>query len=115
MRCLKTGIFMLLVTALLAAVWPSEGRAEMRFVTVQELIDADHRVTIPAGTVVEWCDPHFETVWFALSADGPRVERQQGGFRTVFPKAGTYRGRFTVVGGHRSNEIYPLIVTVTAR
>ena len=109
----RKDIIVMLAIGLLVAGWPIGGRAETRFMTVQELIAADHRITVPAGTVVEWRDPHFETVWFPSSPDGPRVELEQGSFRTVFAKAGTYRGRFTVVGGHRSNDIYPLIVTVT--
>jgi hypothetical protein len=31
----------------------------------------------------------------------------------MFSKPGTYRGAFTIVCGHRSDDIYPLIVTVT--
>lgn len=82
-------------------------------VTVQELIQRDHRLTVTAGTEVVWSDPHFERVWFPAGGSAPRVERTEQGFRAVFSEPGTYRGAFTIVGGHRSNDVYPLIVTVT--
>jgi hypothetical protein len=84
-------------------------------VTVQELIQRDHRLTVTAGTEVFWSDPHFERVWFPSGDPAPRVERTGQGFRAVFPTPGTYRGAFTIVGGHRSSDVYPLIVTVTER
>jgi hypothetical protein len=84
-------------------------------VTVQEVIKGDHRLTVTAGTEVLWRDPHFERVWFPQGAGAPRVERAEIGFRAVFAKPGTYRGRFTIVGGHRSDDVYPMIVTVTER
>jgi hypothetical protein len=84
-------------------------------VTVQQLINGDHRLTVTAGTEVLWRDPHFERVWFPPGAAAPRVERAEIGFRAVFAKPGTYRGRFTIVGGHRSDDVYPMIVTVTER
>ncbi len=84
-------------------------------VTVQELIQRDHRLTVTAGTEVSWSDPHFERVWFPSGDPAPRVERTRQGFRALFPTPGTYRGAFTIVGGHRSNDVYPLIVTVTER
>lgn len=84
-------------------------------VTVQELIQRDHRLTVTAGTEVFWSDPHFERVWFPSSDPAPRVERTGPVFRTVFSIPGTYRGAFTIVGGYRSNDVYPLIVTVTER
>ena len=82
-------------------------------VTVQELIQRDHRIEVRAGTEVVWGDPHFDRVWLAPRAGAPTVERTAQGFRAVFSKPGTYRGAFTIVGGHRSDDIYPLIVTVT--
>ena len=84
-------------------------------VTVQELIQRDHRLMVPAGTEVLWQDAHFERVWFPASGNNPRVERAEKGFRAVFDKPGTYRGRFTIAGGHQSADIYPLTVTVTER
>ena len=88
---------------------------ETKVVTVQELIDANHHITVPAGTVIEWRDAHFDTVWLPPSNDGPRVERRNGAFTTTFRTPGMYRGRFTVAGGHRSNDVYPFTVTVTGR
>jgi hypothetical protein len=84
-------------------------------VTVQELIQRDHRIEVPAGTEVVWGDPHFDRVWLARRAGAPAVERTAQGFRAVFSKPGTYRGAFTIAGGHRSSDIYSLIVTVTER
>lgn len=85
-------------------------------VTVQELIKWNHRLSITVGTEVLFSDPHFERVWFPPAVDAPRVERVDGGFRALsFAKPGTYRGRFTIAGGHRSNDVYPMIVTVTER
>ncbi len=84
-------------------------------VTVQELIQTDHRLTITAGTEVIWNDPHFGRVWFPSSGENPRVERTDRGFRAVFTKPGTYRGVFTIVGGHRSDDVYSMIVTVTEK
>jgi hypothetical protein len=84
-------------------------------VTVQELIDSGHRLEIRAGTEVLWADAHFDRVWFPPNVDAPRVERTGLGYRTVFAKSGTYRGAFTIVGGHRSNDVYPLVVVVNDR
>ena len=82
-------------------------------VTAQELIQNDHRVEVKAGTEVVWGDAHFERVWFPAGGDTPKVTRFDGGLRARFDKPGTYRGRFTIVGGHRSNDVYPLVITVT--
>jgi hypothetical protein len=90
----------------------TDGRARVT-VTVQELIQRDHRLTVPAGAEVVWSDPHFERVWFPSGGLAPRVERTEQGFRAVFSRPGVYRGAFTIVGGHRSNDVYPLVVTVT--
>jgi hypothetical protein len=84
-------------------------------VTVQELIDSGHRLDVRTGTEVLWADTHFDRVWFAPNVDAPHVERNGLGYRTVFAKSGTYRGAFTIVGGHRSDDVYPLIVVVTDR
>ena len=92
-----------------AADWPR------RNVTVQELIQSNHRLTITAGTEVVWSDAHFGRVWFPAGGENPRVERTAQGFRALFPKPGTYRGVFTIVGGHRSDDVYSMIVTVTER
>ena len=84
-------------------------------VTVQQLIDSGHRLTVAVGTEVFWNDPHFQRVWFPSGALAARVERTAEGFRTIFTRPGTYRGAFTIVGGHRSDDVYPLVVTVTER
>ena len=84
-------------------------------VTVQELIESGHRLTVTVGTEVVWNDPHFQRVWFPSGAPAARVERTAEGFRTVFTRPGTYRGAFTIVAGHRSDDVYPLVVTVTER
>ena len=111
MRYVTIGIAMVIMLAAMNV----DARSETRVVTVQELIDADHRLTVPAGTVVEWRDPHFDTVWLPPSSNGPRAERRSGVWTTEFATPGTYRGRFTVAGGHRSNDVYPFTVTVTDR
>ena len=43
-------------------------------VSVQELIQRDHRIDVPAGTEVVWGDPRFERVWLAPRAGAPAVE-----------------------------------------
>jgi hypothetical protein len=107
---------LLALTMVFAVVAVAGGQAESRLViTAQELIQRDHRLTVMAGTEVLWQDAHFERVWFPPNGDNPRVERADPGFRTVFQKPGTYRGRFTIVGGHRSQDVYPVTVTVTER
>ena len=104
------GLAMLLV-AIVPTVAPGQARV---VVTAQELIKSGHRIDVVAGTEVVWSDPHFDRVWFPSRGEAPAVERTGQGFRAVFPKPGTYRGAFTITGGHRSDDVYPLIVTVTA-
>ena len=109
-------VMMLALSILLTVLSPPVAGGQSRVVvTVQELIQRDHRIEIPAGTEVVWGDPHFDRVWFPPRSDVPVVERTEQGFRAVFSKRGTYRGAFTIVGGHRSADVYPLIVTVTER
>lgn len=104
------------VLILLAAIASAAAQGEPRLVvTAQELIQRDHRLAVTVGTEILWRDTHFERVWFPPAANAPKVERADIGFRAVFMKPGTYRGRFTVVGGHRSDDVYPMIVTVTGR
>jgi hypothetical protein len=93
---------------------PAEAQ-ERVLVTVRQLFDQRHRLEVPAGTEVVWADPHFERVWFPTGAENPPVKRVAGEFRATFPKPGTYRGAFTVVGGHRTNDVYNLIVVVKPR
>ena len=95
-------------------VGPATARAQAPVViTVQQLIDRDHRLEVRAGTEIVWGDPHFERVWLAPRDGAPSVERSAQGFRAVFSTPGTYRGAFTIVGGHRSNDVYPMVITVT--
>lgn len=113
---MKRALAIVIGIAVIGAWLPHDVEAQAPVaVTVQELIQRDHRLTVPAGAEVLWRDAHFERVWFPAGTDGPRVERAEVGFRAVFTKPGTYRGRFTVVGGRRSDDVYPLIVTVTER
>jgi hypothetical protein len=82
-----------------------------RVVTVEELFELNHQLTIEAGTEVVWGDPHFERVWFPSNV-GPKVKRTKDGFVTVFQTPGTYRGRFTVVAGHGTTDVYSITVIV---
>lgn len=84
-------------------------------VTAQQLIDSGHRLEVPAGTEVVWADAHFDRIWFPPNVGAPRVERSGLGYRAVFTTPGTYRGAFTIAGGIRSDDVYPLIVIVTER
>src|SRR5215468_2450235 len=104
----------IVLASLVVAVAVSGAVAQQSVVvTAQELIQRNHRIEVPAGTEIVWGDPHFGRVWLAPRAGAPTVERTAQGFRAVFSKPGTYRGAFTIVGGNRSDDIYPLIVTVT--
>jgi hypothetical protein len=106
------GILTLALT-LLAALGGEAAEAQERVtVTVQQLLNQAHRIEVAEGAEVLWADPHFDRVWFPAGAESPKVERVSGGFRAVFTKAGTYRGAFTVVAGHRTEEVYNLIVVV---
>ena len=116
MRSIHRLVATLAAAMVLAATAPVVAEEPSRLVvTAQELIDRDHRLTVTAGTEILWQDPHFGRVWFPRATDAPRVERAEVGFRAVFAKPGTFHGRFTIVGGHRSDDVYPMIVTVTER
>ncbi len=107
-----------LALVLILAMWVGGGVAEAQdrvLVTVRQLFDQRHRLEVPAGTEVVWADPHFERVWFPTGAENPTVKRVAGEFRATFAKPGTYRGAFTVVGGHRTNDVYNMIVVVKPR
>ena len=82
-----------------------------RMVTVRELFELNHQLEVDAGTEVIWIDPHFERVWFP-SNTGPTVKRTEAGLVVVFDTPGTYRGRFTVVAGHATTDVYPITVVV---
>lgn len=104
------GVALILSTSVLAAA----AQRPQVAVTVQDLIQTNHRLEVVAGTEVLWRDPHFDRVWFPSGRKSPRVERAEVGFRTVFDKPGTYRGKFTIAGGgHQTGDVYPLIVTVS--
>jgi hypothetical protein len=118
--CVVLGLLTAVVAALTTPpAWAQSGpTSDVRsrlVVTVQELIDRDHRLAVAVGTEVSWSDPHFLRVWFPTGEATPRVERTPEGFRTVFTRPGTYRSAFTIAGGRRSNDVYPLVVTVTER
>jgi hypothetical protein len=99
------------IAVLLALVATDSTAQPRRVVTVQELIELNHRLEIDVGTEVVWGDPHFERVWFP-SGSGVSVKRTEAGFSAVFDSPGRYRGRFTIVGGHRANDVYPMTVDV---
>ena len=81
-------------------------------VTVQDLFNSNHQIVVGPGTEVVWADPHFERVWFPAGSGIPQLQRGPEGYRAVFTTPGRYRGNFTVVMGHGSNDIYPMTVTV---
>lgn len=82
-----------------------------RAVTVQELFRANHQIEVEKGTRVIFGDPHFDRVWFPR-ARGPVVQRTDSGLSVTFDTPGEYRGNFTVVGGHATTDVYPLVVNV---
>ena len=101
-----------LTVTLLAGLGAAAEAQERVTVTVRQLFDQAHRIEVAEGAEVVWADPHFDRVWFPAGAESPKVERVPGGFRAVFAKAGTYRGAFTVTAGHRTEDVYNLIVVV---
>lgn len=107
------------LVALLFTLLSIDGRAaeaqDRVTVTVQQLFDRGHKLEVAAGGEVVWADPHFERVWFPAATGNPKVERVDGGFRATFPRPGTYRGAFTVVAGHATNDVYNMIVVVKPR
>lgn len=105
-----------LVFTLLTSIGGGLAEAQERvLVTVPQLFDQRHRLEVPAGTEVVWADPHFERVWLPATAEHPKVKRVAGEFRATFAKPGTYRGAFTVVGGHATNDVYSMIIVVKPR
>jgi hypothetical protein len=92
----------------------TEGQERVN-VTVQQLLEQKHRLEITAGSEIVWNDPHFDSVWFPAAVDNPKVRREGGRLRTIFPRPGTYRGAFTVVGGHAMSDVYHMVVVVTPR
>jgi hypothetical protein len=104
------GVALIVVATFLGGqVW---AQGQMRL-TVQEFFKSNHQVEVSAGTEVVWADPHFDRVWFPAGSGAPRVERGSDGLHAVFTKPGVYRGAFTVVGGHGTNDVYEMTITVT--
>ena len=104
---------LVLIGALFAAPVGSDSADGDRItLTVRQLFDQAHRISVPAGTEVVWADPHFERVWFPAGSGAPTIERVANGFRARFVTPGTYRGAFTVVAGHQTNDVYNLVVVV---
>jgi hypothetical protein len=83
---------------------------QRRAVTVRELFASNHRLEVEAGTEVLWADPHFDRVWFPRG--GPQVKPTDAGLATRFDTPGTYKGTFTVSGGHSATDVYSLTVVV---
>ena len=103
----------MLITAVVLAVWaPSAEAQALVKVTVQDLFKSNHQIVVSPGTEVVWADPHFERVWFPSGSGAPRLRRDPDGYRATFTAPGTYRGTFSVVMGHGSNDIYQMTVTV---
>jgi len=110
----REGFIPMLVALAVLAIWaPGTGAQQVVRATVQQLFRSNHQLEVMAGTEVVWADPHFERVWFPSGTGAPRVDRGPEGLHAVFARSGTYRGSFTVVAGHGTNDVYPLTVTVT--
>ena len=102
-----------LALALLAGLGSEAAETQERVtVTVRQLFDQAHRIEVAEGAEVMWADPHFDRVWFLAGSGAPRVDRGPEGLHAVFPRPGTYRGSFTVVAGHGTDDVYELTVTV---
>ena len=101
--------------ALIVVVTVSGGQVwaqgQMRL-TVQDVFKSNHQIEVTAGSEVVWADPHFDRVWFPTGSGAPRVERGSDGLHAVFTQPGVYRGGFTVVGGHGTNDVYEMTITV---
>ena len=109
-----SGVALAFTLLTLAGVGLAEAQDRV-LVTVRQLFDQGHRLEVPAGTEVVWADPHFERVWLPADEKNPQVKRVAGEFRATFSKPGTYRGAFTVVAGHATNDVYSMIIVVRPR
>ncbi len=105
-------IWMLAAALSLAGGVPGISAQTLVKVTVQDLFNSNHQIVVGPGTEVVWADPHFERVWFPAGSSIPQLRRGPDGYHAVFTTPGRYRGNFTVVMGHGSNDIYPMTVTV---
>lgn len=109
----RAALIQMLIALTVLTMWISHAGAQQQVrVTVQGLFKSNHQIEVVAGTEVVWADPHFDRVWFPAGSGAPRVERGLEGPHAVFLRPGTYRGSFTVVAGHATNDIYELTVTV---
>ena len=105
------------VLALMLSTWFGGSLTEAQertTITVRQLFELGHRLEVSEGDEVVWADPHFERVWFPAGAEAAKVQRVPGGFRAAFAKPGTFRGAFTVAGGHGTNDVYDMTVVVKA-
>jgi len=110
----RVGLIQMLIAVAALTMWISHTGAQQQVrMTVQQLFKSNHQIEIVAGTEVVWADPHFDRVWFPAGSGAPRVDRGPEGLHAVFPRPGTFRGSFTAVAGHGTNDVYPLTVTVT--
>lgn len=109
----EAGIIGVLIGVAAFAAWAAHAGAQQQVrVTVQQLFRSHHQIEVAAGTEIIWADPHFERVWFPAGSGAPRVDRGPEGLHALFTRVGTYRGTFTVVAGHGTNDVYRLTVTV---
>jgi hypothetical protein len=84
-------------------------------VTVDQVVKQKHRLEVMAGSEVVFGDPHFANVGFPTVTDDPKIAREAGRLRVTFAKPGTYRGAFTVAGGHGTSDVYHIVVVVKPR
>jgi hypothetical protein len=109
----RVGLIHMLIAVAALAMWASHAGAQQQVrMTVQQLFKSNHQIEVVAGTEVVWADPHFDRVWFPAGSGAPRVDRGPEGLHAIFSQPGTYRGFFTVVAGHGTNDVYQLTVTV---
>src|SRR5947207_274185 len=109
----RAGAIQILIAVAALTMWASHAGAQQQVrLTVQQLFKSNHQIEVVAGTELFWADPHFDRVWFPAGSGAPRIERGPEGLRAVFTRPGTYRGSFTVVAGHGTNDVYTLTITV---
>ena len=109
----RVGLVQILIAVAALTMWASHACAQPQVrMAVEQLFKSNHQIEVVAGTEVIWADPHFDRVWFPVGSGAPRVDRGSEGLHAVFTRPGTYRGSFTVVAGHGTNDVYQLTVTV---
>jgi hypothetical protein len=99
------------LTALVVVMASTAIAQQRRAVTVKEMFVLNHQLEIDVGTEVVWADPHFDRVWFPRGV-GPALRRTDDGMAAFFDQPGRYQGVFTVVGGHGTLDVYPMIIVV---